>query len=245
MATIVICDDEIHIRQGLKKYIEQAPPNLQVAGVAANGPAALQLIRQVRPDIALMDINMPGISGLDVVQQVCENGPACRFVIISGYDEFAYARKALRLGAVDYLLKPIDHKELLRVLQGIALPAAPTTPPQPTLADQIKAHIGTHFTDPALSLTTLATQFHLSESYLSRIIKKECGTTYSEYLNRLRIAAAQQLLLQDPAIQSQEVADRVGYLNKHYFCRVFKRQTGLCPTDYQKAQTRQNKNSPC
>ena len=58
MATIVICDDEIHIRQGLKKYIEQTSPNLQVAGLAANGPAALQLIRQVHPDIALMDINM-------------------------------------------------------------------------------------------------------------------------------------------------------------------------------------------
>lgn len=232
MIRIIICDDEIHIRNGLKKMIEQADMAFRVTGMAANGNEACALIGDQKPDVVLMDINMPGMNGLDVIRAFAGELPETDYVIISGYDDFAYARKAVQLGAYDYLLKPVDTKELLSILQTINQKHSEKK--EVSLAEKICQYVNENYRQPDLSLSLLARQFHVSESYLTRVIKKECGKNYTEYLNYLRLEKAKELLRQNSSLQSQEAAAQVGYMNKHYFCRIFKQYTGDSPIEFQK-----------
>ncbi len=119
MVDIVICDDEVILRNGLKSWVERSGLPLHVSGTAGNGLQALELIAQQKPFIALMDINMPGMPGLDVIEEVQKRGIGTRFIIISGHDEFQYARRACHLNVVDYLLKPIDRGELMELLKKV------------------------------------------------------------------------------------------------------------------------------
>lgn len=235
MVRIVICDDEIHIRKGLQRAVELMDSQFQVVGTAGNGDEACRMIAQTKPDLVLMDINMPGINGLDVISRLSGTFPDLRYIIISGYDEFDYARKALRLGVADYLLKPIDKQELYDLIKKLTARDLTVQPSEMIpLAERIRIYIEANFQDPELSLAVLAKQFHVSESYLTRVIKKECQKSYTEFLNMLRLEAAKRILESDSEIQSQQVAARTGYINKHYFCRVFKQYTGYSPIEYQK-----------
>ena len=119
MIDIVICDDEVILRNGLKSWVEKSGLPLKVSGTAGNGPQALELIAKQKPFIALMDVNMPGMAGLDVIEEIQNRGIGTRFIIISGHDEFQYARRACHLGVVDYLLKPIDRGELVELLKKV------------------------------------------------------------------------------------------------------------------------------
>lgn len=228
---VLICDDEIHIRNGLKKVVEQIS-GFEVAGLAGNGLEACELIRRKRPDIVLMDINMPGMDGLEVIQTFADIMPDIRYVMISGHDQYAYVRKAMQLGACDYLLKPVDKGELILILKTLG--AGAQGQEEVSLAVAVRSYIESHFRNSELSLSDLAEKFFISESYLTRVVKKECGKNYTEYLNSLRIEEAKRLLGANSRLLSQEVAEQVGYLNKYYFCRVFKQYTGLSPLEFQK-----------
>lgn len=106
MIKILLADDEQVERIALKKIIDQGLPDAQVIGQAANGREAIQLAEQLKPDLILMDIQMPGINGLDAIQQIKEEMPQTKYIIVSAYDMFEYARQGIRLGIQDYLLKP-------------------------------------------------------------------------------------------------------------------------------------------
>ena len=101
MVDLVICDDEVILRNGLKSWVERSGLPLSVSGAAGNGIQALELITERKPFIALMDINMPGMAGLDVIEEIQKRGIGTRFIIISGHDEFQYARRACHLNVVD------------------------------------------------------------------------------------------------------------------------------------------------
>jgi DNA-binding LytR/AlgR family response regulator len=107
----VIADDEPVLARHLKARLAALWPQLAVAGVAANGIEARDMIEDLRPDIAFLDIRMPGLSGLDVVQLLSpEARRACKVVFVTAYDEFAV--QAFEREAVDYLLKPINDERL-------------------------------------------------------------------------------------------------------------------------------------
>lgn len=119
MYKILIAEDESEMRNLLVKYIRRTQPDLEVVGSAVNGKEALALAKEHRPDIVLTDISMPVMDGLQFLQEAMEEKILSKAVIISGYDEFAYARKAIALGVSDYLLKPFDPQELEEVLEKI------------------------------------------------------------------------------------------------------------------------------
>ncbi|MDO5408136.1 MAG: response regulator, partial [Eubacteriales bacterium] len=116
---LLICDDELTLRNGLKKLIERSGLPLAICGLASNGFEAFEIIREKQPSIVLMDINMPGMSGLDVIAETRKLEIPVKFIIISGHDEFQYAQRACRLEVLDYLLKPINKDELLELLERI------------------------------------------------------------------------------------------------------------------------------
>lgn len=109
---IVIVDDEFLQRELVKESIAWERLNLSLAGEAENGRNALELIREKKPEIVIMDINLPYLNGLEVSQIIKDELPETQIIILTAYDEFEYARTAIRLGAVSFILKPVDELEL-------------------------------------------------------------------------------------------------------------------------------------
>ena len=123
MFRLLIADDEELVRRGLTALIEREAPEIDVVETAVDGLEALELSERCRPDILLTDIRMPGLNGLDLIGRLRAAGPAPRCIVLSGYDDFEYARRAIGLDVAEYLLKPIDPDQLLgaltRVREGI------------------------------------------------------------------------------------------------------------------------------
>jgi two-component system response regulator YesN len=116
MLRIAIIDDEFYFRNALKINMPWAENGMAIVGDANDGQSGLKLILEQRPDVAIVDINMPILSGLELIQRAQEAGSECRYVILSGYDEFKYAQRAVSLGVSNYALKPVDFRELMQVL---------------------------------------------------------------------------------------------------------------------------------
>lgn len=118
MLSVCIADDENDILQGLIRRIEKSGLDLYVAGTAKDGLEAMTLFEQMRPDIFLVDVNMPLCDGLQFIEQVRQLYPsaATRFMIVSGYDDFSYMQRAIRTGVANYLMKPINQTELEEAL---------------------------------------------------------------------------------------------------------------------------------
>lgn len=112
MYRVIIADDEKIILNGLKKLIDWEKLGIEIVGEATNGKTQLQLIEERKPDLVISDIMMPGMTGLEVIAALEEINVKPKFIFISGYQEFAYAKEALSRGAVDYLLKPVSRKAL-------------------------------------------------------------------------------------------------------------------------------------
>jgi two-component system, response regulator YesN len=119
MIKLIIADDEKWVRTTVKTLIPFQSLGISLACEAANGIEALELCRQHEPDILVTDIMMPGLNGLELIREVRHLLPDLKIVIISGYNDFEYAKTAIKFGITDYLLKPVDEEELLQVLERI------------------------------------------------------------------------------------------------------------------------------
>ena len=117
---VIIVDDEKKICQLIQFLVDWEKMGLEVAGVAYNGIDALRLVEELEPAIIITDIKMPGCDGLELIQQVQQRKQDIHFIIISGYQDFEYARKAIRYGVRDYLSKPVQKDELEETLQRVA-----------------------------------------------------------------------------------------------------------------------------
>lgn len=106
---IVLVDDEIMIREGFKQLFDWEAHDCEVVGEATDGMEALAKIEELQPDIVIMDINIPILNGLKVIQTSRIRFPDMAFIIVSGYDDFSYCREALHLQITDYILKPVNY----------------------------------------------------------------------------------------------------------------------------------------
>lgn len=119
MYKLLIADDESMIREGIRSLLDWESLGYEIIGDASNGDEAYALITCEQPDLVLLDIRMPGMSGLDVVRKARENGFHGKVIILSGYADFSYAQQAIRYGVLSYLTKPIDEDELQQLATGI------------------------------------------------------------------------------------------------------------------------------
>lgn len=119
MRKVLIVDDEAMIREGLRYVIDWAAFGYEIVGTAENGEVGLEKIKALAPDVVIADIKMPGKNGLEMVRAAIDQSLDFYAIILSGYSDFEYARQALQLGAVNYLLKPVNEDELIDILQKI------------------------------------------------------------------------------------------------------------------------------
>lgn len=120
MHSVFIVDDEIIVREGIREKIDWERTPFTLAGEAGDGEIALSMIQDIKPDILITDIKMPFMDGLELARLVKKIQPWIRIIILSGHDEFEYAKKAISIGVEEYILKPFSSEDLLSSLTKVA-----------------------------------------------------------------------------------------------------------------------------
>lgn len=233
---VLLVDDEIMIREGFKKLFDWEAHDCEVAGEAADGMEALTKIDTLKPDIVIMDINIPIMNGLKVIQTSHLKYPDMAFVIVSGYDDFTYCREALRLQITDYMLKPVNYDEFGKCIDNlrISMFESRTRKGDPDMEEQpmlgIVRYMQEHLSEE-ISLTVLAEEFHLSAQYISQLFKNEIGVNFLTYLTSIRMEQARKLLL-STSLSIAEISEKTGYSDYRVFTKVFKKIEGVTPSQY-------------
>ena len=242
MYSIMIVEDEELVRQGLTSLVNYEQFGMKVIDQAENGRIAWEKFQAQPADLLLTDINMPQLNGLDLAQLVREKAPSCHIIFLTGYDDFEFAQKAIRLGADDYLLKPFSKADIAEMLEKVKnkLDEEGKKAQVETLVDQghsteLEEVIHSRLADSQLTLKDLALQLGFSPSYLSVLIKKKLGLPFQEYLIQERMKKAKLLLLTTD-LKIYEIADQVGFEDMNYFSQRFKQVVGVTPRQYKKGE---------
>ena len=235
---VLLVDDEIMIREGFKHLFDWEAHDCQVVGEAADGMEAMNQIDTLQPDIVIMDINIPIMNGLKVIQCSRMKHPEIAFVIVSGYDDFSYCREALRLKITDYILKPVNYEEFGACIDNLKIALFRQQLPQeetqgeerPIMA--ITRYLQEHLSED-ISLSILAEEFHLSAQYISQLFKSEIGVNFLAYLTNIRMERAKKLLL-STALSIGEISEQLGFGDYRVFTKVFKKSEGVTPSQYRR-----------
>lgn len=362
MYKVLLVDDDYITREGLRDLIDWQAMGIVIAGEAEDGEEALELARRLKPDIMISDVVMPGCDGIELIQVLREEQPELMTVMISAHQDIQYVKAAMKLEALDYLLKPFNKEELKQVVDRVTgklrkrreellkhadmeryysdslsadglqivvklaerveeLCASGQSEELRAGLERLFAKIRSMQMDSLLFLTTigskllvkaadkaeaaldpaisarlklalkqfqtmrsseevqhlvteqlmqleaawsehegeggrkairlvkqyihqdhghdqtinrLADKVFLSPSHLQTLFKKETGQTINEFITAVRMEHAKQLL-RDPAIKIYEVAGLVGYQDTYYFSKVFRKQTGMNPSEYKES----------
>ena len=216
MKKILICEDEVIIRQGIGRILEGIYGSLELRE-AGNGEEGYRLMAVWNPDLVITDIRMPVMDGLAMMEKAIATGITTRFIVISAYRDFEYARTAIRCGVKDYIVKPINRFEL---------------------ADCVKRLLGSEEAEagveekqePAEDGGSIgrAIQYIENNAYFSTMFKKQTGRKYIDYLTDLRMEKARNLL-ENTDLKIGNIAMMVGYSSTKHFTRVYKEKYGVTP----------------
>ncbi len=259
MYEAIIIDDEKWVIKSLIATISDQEW-FEITGEFYNGIAAFDYIKEHKPDLAFIDVQLAGINGLEILQAAKQQNLPTLFIVISGHAEFAYAQKALFNNAISYCLKPFSRNELMDSMQkayqllekrAASAPAAASDnenefklPPgingEFLPPDQIRVnnklvqnmldYLNEHYMED-ISIQVLSDLTCITPNYTSQLFKKETHFTFSSYLTTMRIYLACNFLLHTD-MQIFMIANQVGYKDYFYFTKVFKIVTGYTPSAY-------------
>lgn len=257
MIHLLIADDEMLERAVLCKTLKKNLGDRCRIFQAENGREALSVYEREKIRIAILDIEMPGINGIEAAERIREKDKDCCIIFLTAFDEFAYARKAITVRALDYLLKPYEEQELMlvveeamRVAEGlqkdwerkITGEEAGTEKFQKDAVEESYAGAETGLQEMViqyirdnyrseLSMQDVARAMSYSEAYFCKLFKQCFGKNFTSYLTEYRVEEAKRLL-EDPMVNIKEIGKAVGYGDSNYFTKVFRRVTGVSPTEY-------------
>ena len=217
-----ICDDEKAALNIIRHLIEAKKLPIEIAGTAENGRDAWNLIQCVKPDLVFMDIHMPYMNGFEIISKMKER----KVIIITAYDSFEYAQRALRLGASDILSKPIEFEQLEQaIIRAIGWNFTGNE-----VVDTILAYIYEHYNEQ-IELDTLAELTFCTPSHIARLFKKYMGMTIISYVHKVRIEKS-IFLMDEKKLAIKEAAETVGYQNLNHFYKYFHIHMGVTPAVY-------------
>lgn len=261
MIKILVADDEYMEREMLASILEREFGSDAQLRMAENGRQAVDTAAIWNPDVVLMDIEMPGLNGIEAARRIRNQQPMAKLIFVTAYGVFTYAQEAVKLGASDYILKPVQAAEVLRAVRQ-AVGQAESHRQLEALAPEVEdiGEAGAHDKTNALmarvqkylrhnymlcdlSLDSVSAIVGINPSYFSSLFKRSMGVNFVDYLTDLRMQAAKELLA-DPLRSSAEVASLVGYENANYFARAFKKKTGMTPTEYRRSAAKTGKGLP-
>ena len=252
MYQILVAEDESLERKVLCKTLKKHFGDLCQIHEAKNGREAVEASLIHRPQVAILDIEMPGVTGLEAARQIRESGHPCMILFLTAFDKFSYAREAITLRALDYLLKPCQEQELILTVEEALhlydrLGANPEAVLRGDIADgageeeladrrmgqireNIERYIREHYSTE-ISMQSVARAMNYSDAYFCKLFKQCFKVNFSAWLNEYRIDRAREML-QNTRLSVREVSTACGYSDANYFARVFKRVTGKTPSEY-------------
>ncbi len=241
MYEILIADDEMLERNVIRYLLEKNRFPFAVTE-ASNGREALRLLESKRFHVLFTDIKMPFMDGLALASRAREMDEKLHIVFFSGYSDFSFAKEAISLRAVNYVLKPVDPEEFRETFVGIVSALDKEEGGKVTEQDRPSEMDGSHAVQligqyvrdhymESLSLESLAEEVYLSPRYLSALFAKETGMGLSRYIKMIRMEKAKELLI-GSNMRVSDVASLVGYPNVSYFCKTFQNVYGVTPERY-------------
>ena len=254
---LLVADDERTIRNGLLSLPWESI-GIQQVYQAENGLTAKEILKEEKIDIIISDIKMPGLSGLELAEYIKECAMDTAVILLTGYSDFEFARRALRNEVFDYMLKPIRPGSILETVRRVkealerkrykaeVVRKYETASGSLNFREQISwmfqgvnrqtleilLDMAENFSQ-GISLNSLAEKYHFSSAYLSRMIKKETGYSFSGILNAIRLAASVEFLLKNHG-KINLICDLVGFSDQKYFNQVFKKTFGCSPGEFRR-----------
>ena len=235
MYRVLLADDEQIERMALaRRLMRRFGDSLQISE-ATDGKEAVELYQKEHSQIIIMDISMPELNGVEAAEQIRSMDEDCVIVFLTAYDEFSYAKRAIVIRALDYLLKPCDEEELAAVMEDpdAEAPKDPETERMNQVAEKIRTYIRENYMNE-ISMQDAARQFNYSDAYFCKLFKQCFDQNFTSYLTNFRINEAKRLL-KDKNISIKDAGMKVGYYDSNYFAKVFKRVTGMIPSEYREA----------
>lgn len=235
MHTVVLIDDEPVAAIDAMHSIEWEKCGFEVAAYIQSSSMALAQLQEIQPDLVLVDTDMPGISGFELVERAVVAGVRSRFAMISSHADFEYAIRALRLGVSEYFLKPVDHVELEAYLEKLNANLESANPVETDMDPQfarILEYVRRHAFDK-LRLDDLAEITGFNKNYICHLFRKQLGMTFIQYVTDLRMKHGCELL-STTFMSVEDVALRCGYPDPAYFNRIFKKYMKVTPAAYRK-----------
>jgi len=219
---------------------------------AKNGREALEVFEKDKIQIALLDIEMPGINGLEAAKIMREKREDVVFIFVTAFDNFSYAKQAISVRAIDYILKPYESKELVYAIEEgkrlidkyFSNPKEVESVEEDSLfteenigdirlslaRETIENYIKSHYMDD-ISMHNLAHVMNYSDAHFCKLFKQCFKVNFTAYLTEYRIGIAKKML-EDPRLNIKDIGNASGYTDSNYFARVFKRIAGCTPTEY-------------
>jgi YesN/AraC family two-component response regulator len=252
MYKIMLVEDEDIIRSGLKHLIGEVIGGFRVVAEAKDGLEALELLKLQLPDLLITDIRMNQMGGVELIEHVRVQFPDLAVLIISGYNDFAYAKKAIQYRVEDYLLKPVNRVELAHCLSKLKriLDAAGQNGSEGAdglgrdegsdnqIIRKVKELIRNNL-EQDLSLQLIADKIHMNRQYISTLFKLETGKNFTDYVIQSRMEKAKRLL-KSTRLKIYEIAKMSGYDNTKYFMTVFKQMEGITPSEYREQSVQEH-----
>ena len=256
MPKILIADDEVIERTVLEKKLKKYYGDTCRVLAAQNGRQALEIFEQDHPQIVILDIEMPCINGLEAAREIRKMSRSCSIIFLTAFDEFSYAKAAISVHALDYLLKPCDEQELINAvdeairLSRVSRPASSaeesaaqlqssehrTSEEQPadeSRQEETLAYIAQHYMED-IAVKDIAGYLGYSEAYFCKIFKQSFGHSFVSYLTDYRMQKAEDLM-RTSRLSIKEIGKTVGYPDPNYFTKVFRRVRGVSPSEFREA----------
>lgn len=240
---VMIIDDEQAARKLMRASIAWESLNMEVVGEAASGIEAINVIDEMKPDVAFVDISMPFMNGIEFTEVATARYPKLVIIIMTALDQFEYARKCVSLPVFEYMLKPMVRSEVTAVLENVKKRLDETLDTEgedagesaeadiePNAIAQIQKFIEKNYTDSKINLASVAETFGFSASYLSRRFKQETGRNFVEYLTECRMEKAMKVAEQGKKMFV--ASSEVGIPDPNYFGRCFKKYAGMSYSEY-------------
>lgn len=240
--SILIIDDETRLLESMARILEE---EFHIH-TAPSGREGLMILGSQHISMVLLDLNMPQMNGVEVLEEIRRKDYKVKVVIMTGGKDYEWTRRCADLAIQGFLEKPIDPLELVERINKV-VSAGKNENLQSSRADDFNEK--TALLSPLLKETLLyiegtlhkgisredvSTHLNVSPDYLSRLFMDEYGMHLSDFINRRRIEKSRKYLEKVPFMKIKEVAEAVGISDQNYFCRLFKRHTGITPTDFQK-----------
>ena len=253
MLKILIADDEVIERRVLEKKLKKYYSDTCLILTAQNGRQALQLYEQEHPKILILDIEMPVINGLEAAKEIRKTDKECNIIFLTAFDEFSYAKAAISVHALDYLLKPCDERELISTIdEAIRLSntevsqtaeesasvrqraahqtAAEGQSAEEARQEEILAYITQRYMED-IAVKDIAGYLGYSEAYFCKLFKQAFGHSFVSYLTDFRMQKAEELM-RTSRLSIKEIGKAVGYPDPNYFTKVYRRVRGVSPSEF-------------